>query len=71
MTMRAVISQATERTRRALRELDAAAAMLETDGAPPVGRWIDEARRVTEGTLRVLEAHCATSRRRSLACRRR
>jgi hypothetical protein len=71
MTMRPLSSQATERARRALRELDAAAAVLEADGAPPVSRWIDEARRATEGALRVLEAHGATARLRNLAGRRR
>jgi len=65
--MRCHIEQATDRARRALRELDAAAAVLGNEGAPPVGQWVDSARRATEGAVRVLEAHCATvlSRRRA------
>lgn len=63
--MRPLIDQARDRTRRALRELDAAVGLLESGGSP-VGAWIDEARRATEGALRVLNAHHATaaSRRR-------
>jgi len=59
--MRTVIDQATDRARRALRELDAASAMLEHEGAPPVGQWVDAARRATQGAVRVLEAHQATA----------
>lgn len=69
--MRCHIEQATDRARRALRELDAAAAVLENEGAPPVDQWIDNARRATEGALQVLEAHRATAVLRRRAARSR
>jgi len=65
--MSPLIDQAGDRTRRALRELDAAVRLMETAGSP-VGAWMDDARRATEGALRVLDAHRATaaaSRRRA------
>ena len=69
--MRSVLDQATDHTRRALRELETACRMLEDEGAPPVGDWIDAARVATQGAMRVLEAYRATaaSRRRRAGTR--
>ena len=69
--MRSVLDQATDHTRRALRELETAWRLLDDDGAPPVGEWVDAARVATQGAVRVLEAYRATaaSRRRRTGTR--
>jgi hypothetical protein len=59
--MRCVLDQATVHTRRALRELEAACRMLDNDGAPPVGDWVDAARETTHSAVRILEAYRATA----------
>jgi chorismate-pyruvate lyase len=58
--MRSVLDQATNHTRRALRDLEAACTTLEDEGQPPVGEWVDAARGATQGAVRVLEAYRAT-----------
>jgi hypothetical protein len=69
--MRTVLDQATDHTRRALRELEAACRMLAEEGAPPVGDWVDAARDATYSAVRILEAYRATaaSRRRRTGMR--